>query len=80
MDGWTIKILILTIGASMFLCGYIWIGFDALRNDPGYGKWAFLSGVYRVNYCKANWNRTWLPCSGTVLGMLLILVGILFPY
>lgn len=72
-------ILVLTIGAVSFLVGYLWIGFDALKNDPGYGKWAFLSGVYRINYCKANWHRTWIPCSTTILGMVMILMGILLP-
>jgi hypothetical protein len=70
-------ILLLSIGAFLFLVGYFWVGFHALRNDPGYGKWAFLSGVYRINYCRGNWSRTKIPCSATILGMVLILVGIL---
>jgi len=71
------ELLLLTIGAFLFLVGYFWVGFHALRNDPGYGKWAFLSGVYRINYCRANWNRTMIPCSATILGMVLILIGVL---
>ncbi|MBN2240815.1 MAG: hypothetical protein JW712_13660 [Dehalococcoidales bacterium] len=70
-------ILILTIGALVFMIGYVWTGLDAMKYDPEYGKWAFLSGVYRFNYCRANWNRTSIPCSMTVLGLILILVGIL---
>jgi len=71
------ELLLLTIGAFLFLVGYFWVGFHALRNDPGYGKWAFLSGVYRINYCRANWSRTKIPCSATILGMVLILIGII---
>jgi hypothetical protein len=70
-------VLLLTIGSFLFLVGYFWIGFHALRNDPGYGKWAFLSGVYRINYCRGNWSRTKIPCSATILGMILILIGII---
>jgi hypothetical protein len=71
------ELWILTIGAFLFLVGYFWIGFHALKNDPGYGKWAFLSGVYRINYCRGNWSRTKIPCSATILGMVLILIGVI---
>ena len=70
-------IILLTIGAALFLIGYIWVGWDAVKHDPGYGKYAFLSGVYRFNYCRANWHRTKIPCSATILGMVLILIGII---
>ncbi len=68
---------LLTIGATMFLCGYIWIGIVALKNDPVNGKWAFLSGMYRINYCKANWDKMKFPCLSTIIGMLLIFIGII---
>jgi hypothetical protein len=71
------NVYLVTIGAAMFLSGYVWIGLLALKNDPEYGKWAFLSGVYRMNFCKANWGMTMFPCLATIVGMLLILIGIL---
>lgn len=71
------EIYFLTIGAAIFLIGYFWTSFIALKVDPGYGKWSFLSGVYRINFCKANWSRTKIPCSATILGMVLILIGII---
>jgi hypothetical protein len=74
------EFVLLTIGTALFLIGYVWTGYDAVKHDPGYGKWAFFSGVYRINYCRANWNRTMIPCSATVLGMVLILAGILVLY
>jgi hypothetical protein len=71
------EFVFLTIGAAMFLIGYIWTGIIAFRTDREYGKWAFLSGVYRINFCKANWDRTKIPCSATILGMVLILIGVI---
>ncbi len=71
------NIFLLTIGTVMFLISYLWVGVDAIRNDPSYGKWAFFSGIYRINYCKTNWGRTKIPCSGSILGLVLVLVGIL---
>lgn len=71
------EFFVLTIGTIMFIAGYLWTGFDALKHDPEYGKWAFLSGMYRVNYCRANWHRTKLPCSMTILGLLLFFIGMI---
>ena len=73
------NILLLTIGAAVFLISYVWVGIDAVKNDPSYGKWAFFSGIYRINYCRANWSRTKLPCLGGILGLVLVLVGLLIP-
>ena len=70
-------ILILTIGTTIFLVSYLWIGVDALRHDPQNGKWAFLSGVYRAQYSRASWRKNGLPYTISVIGMLMILIGIL---
>jgi hypothetical protein len=79
IEDYRMNIFLLTIGAVMFLTGYVWVGVDALRNDPSYGKWSFFSGLYRLNYCKANWNRTRIPFLGGILGLVLIVVGLLIP-
>ena len=69
------ELILLTMGAFIFLVGYFWTGFHAVKNDPGYGKWAFMSIVYRVNYCRVNWNRTKIPCSLTIIGLVVFFIG-----